>query len=975
MLRSSSPLLSCLRSPSPRPPSVWWTYALATLALLAGALSVRAQETSASIRQGFQTPPPDCRIMMRWWWFGPAVSKPEIKRELEQMQAAGIGGAEVANLYPLRLDDPAAGFRNQPFLSDEYIDDLRYAAEQARRLGLRLDVTLGSGWPFGGPHIPVTQSAGVLRTEIEPLDETRSVPLPVVGAGESLVAAFALSSADPNHLPLSDAQLLPLPSVTGQRLQLPPDLSSAQAVLFFIASRTGMMVKRASVGADGFVLDHYDPAAVQNHLHAVGDRLLQAFPAQPPFAVFSDSLEVAGTNWTGDYLGEFRRRRGYDLLPHLPSLIGDAGPDTISIRHDWGKTLSELVVDRYFVPVQQWAHTHGTRLRSQNYGNPPVTLDSYRYVDLIEGEGKASPLMWRHFSDTRWAVSAAHLLNQSVVSSETWTWLHSPAFRATPLDLKSEADLHFLQGVNQLVGHGWPYSPPDEPEPGNRMYAAAALNAHNPWFFVMPDLAAYLQRVSYALRLGKPVANVAVLMPNDDAFASFYAPQSLPSTANPATGTRAPGLGGSRPPSAPPAASQGYTSGPSAWGNVDEDASIGAIVGDELIGTVLDVGFSLDFVDPAMIERDGVTHLVLILPHMHRIDLATYRRIEAFSAGKGIVIALGAAPSMGPGLLEQKTQNAEIQAISQRLFASPAHPGYLVANETELASVLAQFGQPEVRFAQHQSLIGFLHRRLPDGDLYFIANTANTPQHLDASFAGHTRAAEWWDPFTGETSPVPDPDHIDLTLEPYGSRLLVFSTHAAAARKRQPAAPGPPVSIDLSSDWTVRFGDSRATPVHTLRPWGELPAARFFSGIMDYEKSVTLTSAQIAAPLMLDFGPVKPEPIGGAPGEIVRTRAYLDTPIRDAAEVWVNGRRVGSVWHPPYSIKISRNLHAGTNTLRVRVANTAINELAGQKLPDYRLLRARFGEEFEPQDMNDLHPLPSGLLGPITLRSPSSNER
>jgi len=94
--------------------------------------------------------------------------------------------------------------------------------------------------------------------------------------------------------------------------------------------------------------------------------------------------------------------------------------------------------------------------------------------------------MWRQFSDTRWAASAGHLFGKPVISSETWTWLHSPAFRATPLDMKAEADLHFLQGINQLVGHGWPYSPQTAGEPGWRMYAAGAFNAHNPWWFVMP---------------------------------------------------------------------------------------------------------------------------------------------------------------------------------------------------------------------------------------------------------------------------------------------------------------------------------------------------------------------------------------------------------------------------------------------------------------------------------------------------------
>src|SRR5271166_2254909 len=125
-------------------------------------------QTGANLAQltaSFAHPPDDCRIMMRWWWFGPAVTKPEIQRELEQMKAAGIGGVEIATLYPLALDDPSTGFRNLSYLSDEHIDALRFAAEEARRLGLRVDITLGSGWPFGGPSIPVTQAAGEFRAE------------------------------------------------------------------------------------------------------------------------------------------------------------------------------------------------------------------------------------------------------------------------------------------------------------------------------------------------------------------------------------------------------------------------------------------------------------------------------------------------------------------------------------------------------------------------------------------------------------------------------------------------------------------------------------------------------------------------------------------------------------------------------------------------------------------------------------------
>ena len=95
--------------------------------------------------------------------------------------------------------------------------------------------------------------------------------------------------------------------------------------------------------------------------------------------------------------------------------------------------------------------------------------------------------------------------------------------------------------------------------------------------------------------------------------------------------------------------------------------------------------------------------------------------------------------------------------------------------------------------------------------------------------------------------------------------------------------------------------------------------------------------------------------------------AYLDAPVRDAAEVYVNGRLAGVVWHPPYRIDITNQLHDGTNTLRIVVGNTAINAMAGQPQPDYRLLWDRYGMLFVPQDMQNLQPLPSGILGPVTL--------
>src|SRR5207245_1701261 len=127
---------------------------------------VQAQTRNVNeLQRSFERPPDDARIMMRWWWFGPAVTKPELEREMRIMKEGGIGGFEVQPVYPLTLDDPQKGIRNFPFLSDEYIDALRFVSAKAHELGLRMDLTIGSGWPYGGPQVSVDQASGMLRSE------------------------------------------------------------------------------------------------------------------------------------------------------------------------------------------------------------------------------------------------------------------------------------------------------------------------------------------------------------------------------------------------------------------------------------------------------------------------------------------------------------------------------------------------------------------------------------------------------------------------------------------------------------------------------------------------------------------------------------------------------------------------------------------------------------------------------------------
>jgi hypothetical protein len=908
----------------------------------------QAPPSHRELTQSFAHPPDDCRIMVRWWWFGPAVTRSEIKQELEQMKAAGIGGVEIATLYPLALDDPQTGFHNSGFLSDEHIDALRYAASEARQLGLRVDITLGSGWPFGGPHIPITQAAGAMRVEAVSIPRgSNSAAMPSLGTGERLEAVFLTPGTD-DAVDWQQAKPMPNRVVENGRLPIAPELRGPHWAIFFISSRTGMTVKRPAVGAEGFVLDHYDQNALETHLHAVGDRLLEAFVDHPPYAVFSDSLEDYGSDWTPQLLEEFQRRRGYDLTPHLPALIGDMGPETAAIRHDWGRTLTDLANDHYLKPLRAWALRHHTLLRSQTYGLPPVTLSSNQYEDLPEGEGKATLLMWRQFSDTRWAASAGHLFARPVISSETWTWLHSPAFRATPLDMKAEADLHFLQGINQLVGHGWPYSPEMAGEPGWRMYAAGAFNGHNPWWFAMPDLASYLQRVSFALRQGKPANDVALLLPNDDAWASF--------TVN------GRGVAGRTTPNG------FHTRGK----DVSIDESMGELLGSKVIPHILDAGFNLDFIDADAIDDVGIAYPILVLPGIERLPPATYQKIEQYASHGGIVVATRRLPSTAPGFLNADAESLEIQEISQRLFRSVKAKGHIIEDERDLGRVLASCQTPDVVFSPPSPEIGFIHRKLDAGDIYFVANTANHQVRAVAKFREAKAGGESWDPFTGRVSPIAQAAAIDLAFEPYQSRLIFFSnavTHPAPRQQGLGNSASRSREIDLSADWNLTFsGVNRTIHMETLHSWSQEEPLQYYSGRVTYEKAFDFPAAwRAGSTAVLDFGEGTPVPTPD-PLPTFNMRAYLEGPVREAAEVYVNGQRAGVVWHPPYAVDVSSLLRAGRNQLRIVVGNTAINSLAGTSLPDYRLLNDRYGQRFLPQGMENLEPLPSGLLGPLRLR-------
>lgn len=877
---------------------------------------------------------------MRWWWFGPSVTKAELEREMRLMKEGGIGGFEVQAVYPLWPDDPARGIRNLPYLSDEFIEALRFTSAKAKELGLRMDLTLGSGWPYGGPSVSIADAAATLRSDrVKVQTNMRRVPLPNVAPGEKLLAAF-LGRFE--GAAIAAGTLRELTDIHDNAVWLPAGVDAGYEVMFFIAGRTGMQVKRPAVGAEGYVLNHLDAAATEHYLKNVGDRLMQAFPSDRPYAVFCDSLEVYNQDWTPDFLDQFQQRRGYDLKPYLPALIADIGPKTLDIRRDWGKTLTELYNERFLVPLHDWSKRNRTLLRVQNYGLPAVSLSGYANVDLPEGEGA----QWKIVRGTRWASSASHIYGRPVTSSETWTWLHSPVFRATPLDMKAEADRHFLMGINQLVGHGWPYTPEGVDYPGWRFYAAAVFDEKNPWWIVMPDITRYLQRASYLLRQGAPVNDVALYLPNDDGWAHF-------------------------------------TSGNPHLIDILRDR-----VGTDVISTILGSGYGFDFFDDDILMKTGridqgqlvlgaSRYRVVVLPAVERIPLETMRKLEEFVRNGGTVIATRRRPELVPGMKATPAEQAELQETVKRLFAGPAAKAHFVEDEKEVFErKLTSLLQPDMALSKPVPEIGFVHRRTADADLYFVANTSNAPQTVKATFRVPDADAESWNPVAGTHGPAfvekssTGGTTVTLNLEPYGSRVFVLTAKRNAPLALDLAATSAIFPIDLSTGWQVSMGDA-AKPflMDQLQSWTDNEATRYYSGTATYEREVRLPAdfMVMGVSVRLDLGEGK-----AVPEQNLRSgmQAWFDPPVREAAIVYVNDQRVGSVWCPPYALDVANFLRPGTNKIRIVVANLALNNMAGRRPPDYRLLNLRYGERFQAQDLDKVQPIPSGLSGPIRLIAP-----
>ncbi|MEP6788137.1 MAG: glycosyl hydrolase, partial [Acidobacteriota bacterium] len=511
-----------------------------------------------------------------------------------------------------------------------------------------------------------------------------------------------------------------------------------------------------------------------------------------------------------------------------------------------------------------------------------------------------------------------------------------------PLDIKAEADIHFLQGINQLIGHGWAYTPPQVEYPGWRFYAAGIYDEKNPWWIVMPDLAAYLQRMSYLMRQGTPQNDVALYLPNADAYAHMTA------------------------------------------GKVHLIDMEREMVGEKIMPAIFEAGYNLNFFDDEMLRTVGTAekgnlmlgsakHHVVILPGIERMPLESLRKLDAFVKTGGILVATRRMPAIAPGVQVTGAQQAEFTATAQRLFGGTNNNVKFVEKDDDAGTAIKSLMTPDADISPSAKDFGVVHRQTADSDIYFVANTSNQKRNVQVTFRAVSGAIKVWNAMNGTTvsadvrGATTDTTTVVLNFEPYQSHVVVFEKRGIDDPIKVDRV-STASSIDLSNDWRVTFGKDAPVAMRQLHSWADDEATRHFSGVASYERSFDLPANFSSSPssVTLDFGEgTAIENTGSRNG----MQTWYDPPIREAAVIYVNGEKAGSLWCPPYKLDVTRYLKAGHNEVRILIGNTALNYMAGRKLPDYKLLNLRYGERFQAQDMDKVQILPSGLLGTVKLVS------
>lgn len=862
----------------------------------------------------------------RWWWMGSAVDKPNLKASLIDFQKAGIGGVEITPIYGVKGQE--ANFID--FLSPKYLDMLDYTIKIADSLNIQVDMVLGTGWPYGGAHVTIPYAATKLVTERFEIKKNESITKTIT------------VDATKDKMPVKLLHVLAY-GKNGAFLNLTNQLNGNQlkwkakktdyTIYAIFESKTGQQVKRAAPGGKGYTLDHYSTDA----LNAYVEPFNKAFETikNKPRAIFNDSYEVYGTDFTPQFFEEFEKRRGYDLKKYMPQLLSKEDVDIDNrIKSDYRETISDLLLNKFDMPWTAWANSKNFKTKLQAHGSPGNLIDLYASADIPEcetfgsmpydipgfrreaediREGDADPVMLKFSS------SAAHISGKQLTSSETFTWLRDH-FKTALSQCKPEVEDLLLNGINHVFLHGSTYSPKEAVWPGWKFYASVNFNATNTIWEDAPALFSYIENCQSMLQSGKPDNETLLYWPIYDT-----------------------------------------------WGKHLESTlffefkihSLKKWLHDtpfyDTTKKLMNGGYSLDFISDKFIEQatvknglivlPGGNYKSLVVPPCEKMPLKTLEKLIALKKSGANIIFEG-LPKTVPGFHDYEVQtsklattisnNKAILNITTNLF-----------NDLENANI-----HPETMV---NSGLKFIKREINGEKIYYLVNHTSKAINEFIPLAIGNKDVLILDPLTkafgnAMVKKESKTTWVKLQIEPGQSFILKTENTKSQPNWHYYDAINSPIS--LQGEWTITFEKGgpklpASAKMNTLQSWTNLsPEAEAFSGTATYTLQFDAPTLE-ADSWMLHLGDV-----------------------RESAKVWLNGKFIGNLWSVPFNINLG-SLNKGKNELKIQVTNLPANRIRDKELKgeEWKIFYEinMVDKDYQKFDATKWQPMPSGLLGPISI--------
>lgn len=885
---------------------------------------------------------------IRWWWMGSDVDSAGLTYNLEEMSRAGIGGVEITPIYGVQGREELY----IDFLSPKWMQMFAFTQSEATRLGIGVDMNMGTGWPFGGPEVPIEDAATKAVFQQYELKGGQQLKESIVIKDEKQKEFAHFSklmaySSRGERIDITDKV-----SADGQLNWVAPEEDNYSLIALFIG-KTLQQVKRAAPGGQGFVLNHFDVDAVKRYFDKF-DKSFKDSNVTFPHSFFNDSYEVYGGDWTPDLLTQFERRKGYKLQDYFPELLADgATENSIRVISDYRETIGEILKENFTQAWTIWAHERNTTTKNQAHGSPANLIDLYAAVDIPECETfgitdfdipflRKDSIRKENDGDPttlKYASSAANITGKRYVSCETFTWL-TEHFRTSLSQCKPEIDQIFTTGVNRVFFHGSTYSPKDAAWPGWKFYASVDMSPTNPMWRDASAFFSYITRVQSFLQMGTSDNDFLLYLPIYDIWeeqrGNYFTTFSIHGMRDRL---------------------------PEFYGAVEEIRKLG-----------YDLDYISDhFIQSAVVENGllktegGTTYKALILPAVNTIPEKTLVQIQKLAEEGATIIFAEQYPTDVPGLSNLDKRRA-IFATSLKSFPAVDTFNQLKVSRMNEGKIITGNSYKEILAeckVNKESFVtdfgGQLIRKKNDtGYHYFFTMLQNKSVDGWVTLSVNAKSAMFFDPMTGKKGKVAlrtvnNQTQVYMQLQPGGSVILKTFTKVDVQTENWQNYESTGNQIELKNNWKMSFVESEPMINNTfdlksLGSWTEL-------GNEDLKRN--MGTARYTT--QFEFNKT-----GGS--EYVLNLGD----VRESARVRVNGKYAGILFAVPFETYIGSLLIDGKNSIEVEVTNLPANRISDY---DRRGVEWRIFNEinfvsitYQPTKFDIWGVVPSGLLGPVTIK-------